>query len=825
MSSSKTAPYLPFHHDTSSASSGLVANYQRLRAENERLQLALEASGVVGLWDWMVDTDLLHGDANFARLYGLDPSCTAAGLTMEQYQEFVVAEDLQALRHNIRETFERGADFLVEYRLAIPDHQLRWVECKGRLIGDASGRPLRFSGTAIDITQRKYQEAVTYAAAVAARENAERMQLALAAGAIIGTWVWDIQRDEFSTDEGLAKAFGLDPAVGRAGPRMARIIDAVHPDDKPALLAAVEVAIQACASYACQYRVRREDGGYDWVEANGRVESDSSGQACRFPGVLIDISARRAVENERDRIAADLRTLNATLEQRIAERTAERDRMWETSPDLLLIVDFDGYVCRVNPAWTKLLGYLPEELVGHHVNEFVVADDHAKTVDAYEEAGAGRSPRVENCYRHKDGSLRWLSWVAAPAGNLTYATGRDVTVEKTRAATLAETQEALRQSQKMEAVGQLTGGLAHDFNNLLAGISGSLELMSLRIEHGQFKDIGRFMLIAQNGVKRAASLTHRLLAFSRRQTLDPKAADVNRLIADMHELIQRTVGPSVLIELAAMPQAWPALVDAPQLENALLNLCINARDAMPEGGRIRIETANNSLDEADARMHDIAPGQYLSLCVTDTGTGIAAEIIDRVFDPFFTTKPLGAGTGLGLSMVYGFAKQSGGQVSVVSEIGTGTTICIYLPRHHQMAEETPAAHPATISAPSNLNRTVLVVDDEPTIRMLVLEMLHDLGFNAIEAGDSAAGLTILRSNTDIDLLVSDVGLPGGLNGRQMADAARVSRPRLKVLFITAYADNAGINDGHLLPGMQVMTKPFEMQALAERIRTMVESDG
>lgn len=337
MFSSTTGPAADPHSDTPAESSGLMEAFQRLRADNERLQLALAASGAVGLWDWMVDTDLLHGDANFARLYGLDPARTMAGLTMEQYQEFVVTEDLQALRRDIRATFERGADFLVEYRLAIPGQPLRWVECKGKLIANAQGQPVRFSGTAVDITLRKRDEAVTRAAAVAAREHAERMQLALAAGAIIGTWVWDIAEDAFSVDEGLADAFGLDPSVGPAGPRMARIVDAVHPDDRTGLVAAVEAAIAARGSYSCQYRVRRAHGTYDWIEANGRVESDANGRACRFPGVMVDISARRAAENERDRIAAQLRALNATLEQRIAERTAERDRMWETSPDLLPI--------------------------------------------------------------------------------------------------------------------------------------------------------------------------------------------------------------------------------------------------------------------------------------------------------------------------------------------------------------------------------------------------------------------------------------------------------------------------------------------------------
>ena len=384
-------------------------------------------------------------------------------------------------------------------------------------------------------------------------------------------------------------------------------------------------------------------------------------------------------------------------------------------------------------------------------------------------------------------------------------------------------EEQLRQSQKMEAVGQLTGGLAHDFNNLLAGISGSLELMQTRMQQGRFNDVERYMAAAQGASKRAAALTHRLLAFSRRQTLDPKPTDVNRLVGGMQEMIQRTVGPSIPIEVVGASGLWPALVDPSQLENALLNLCINARDAMPDGGRITIETANKWLDERASRKLDMPEGQYLSLCVTDTGTGMPPEVIARVFEPFFTTKAIGEGTGLGLSMIYGFAQQSGGQVRIYSEVGQGTTVCIYLPRYYgEIASDNPAGELAALPR-SEQGETVLVVDDEPTVRMLVSDILEDLGYTAIEAGDSAAGLKVLQSDVRIDLLVTDVGLPGGMNGRQMADAAQVTRPDLRVLFITGYAENAVLGNGYLAPGMAVLTKPFTIEAMAARIRSMIEA--
>jgi PAS domain S-box-containing protein len=391
-----------------------------------------------------------------------------------------------------------------------------------------------------------------------------------------------------------------------------------------------------------------------------------------------------------------------------------------------------------------------------------------------------------------------------------------------RTAELMATQDALRQSQKMEAVGQLTGGLAHDFNNLLTGISGSLEMMQVRVSQGRIADVEKYVNAAQGAARRAAALTHRLLAFSRRQTLAPKPTDVKQLVSGMEDLIGRTVGPSVEIGTVHAAGLWPSLIDPSQLENAVLNLCINARDAMPEGGKIMIETANRWMDHRSAEQRGLEPGQYISLCVSDTGTGMTPSVIEKAFDPFFTTKPIGVGTGLGLSMIYGFAKQSGGSVGIYSEVGEGTMVCIYLPRHFGEAEAAEGESGVEQQPRAEAGETVLVVDDEPTVRMLVSEVLTDLGYTAIEAADGAAGLKILNSDLRIDLLITDVGLPGGMNGRQVADAARNLRPDLKVLFITGYAENAVLSHGHLDPGMHVLTKPFAMDALASRIRELIE---
>jgi PAS domain S-box-containing protein len=391
-----------------------------------------------------------------------------------------------------------------------------------------------------------------------------------------------------------------------------------------------------------------------------------------------------------------------------------------------------------------------------------------------------------------------------------------------RTVELQRAEEALRQSQKMEAVGQLTGGLAHDFNNLLTGITGSLELLQNRITQGRTAGIDRYITAAQAAATRAAALTHRLLAFSRQQTLDPRVTDLNRLVAGMEELIRRTIGPEITLEpLLGAGGAGPTLVDQSQLENALLNLCINARDAMPDGGRLIIETGCRVVDERSARKWELPAGRYVMLCVSDNGSGMTPEVLARAFDPFFTTKPIGQGTGLGLSMIYGFAKQSEGQVRIHSKVGQGTTVCLYLPRY--FGEAPPAEEP---DQPDEIphagsGETVLVIDDEPTVRMLVVEVLESLGYRAIEAEDGAAGLEVLQSGRRIDLLITDVGLPNGMNGRQVASAARVMRPGLRVLFITGYAENTVFSHGHLEHGMRILTKPFAMETLASRIRELL----
>ena len=517
-----------------------------------------------------------------------------------------------------------------------------------------------------------------------------------------------------------------------------------------------------------------------------------------------------------------LQQLALTLEQRVAERTAERDRLWRLSPDIMMVARLDGEVLAVNPAFHTLLGWPSTLEAGSVLLRMVHPDDEPGTAAAMERLAAGAQVNhFRNRYRTADGRWCWLDWSAKAEGEHLHAIGRDISAQVRAEEELARAQEQLRQAQKMEAVGQLTGGLAHDFNNLLTGITGSLELMRTRIERQDTRDLGRFIGMAMDSAQRAAALTNRLLSFSRRQTLDPRATDVARLVASLEELIRGTIGPTIALEIEGRPGLWPTLCDPNQLENALLNLAINARDSMPGGGRLRLEADNVRLGAAAARAHELPPGDYVRVSVADTGAGMPPEVAERAFEPFFTTKPMGAGTGLGLSMVYGFARQSGGHAFISSRMGEGTTIRLYLPR--ALLEPVPPDEEAPAPQPAGAACRVLVVDDEPAVRHLVAEVLREEGHAVLLAEDGPAALELLASQPPVALLVTDVGLPGGLNGRQLADAARARQPALRVLFITGYAEVAALRGGALEDGMEVVTKPFELAVLARRVRQLLDA--
>jgi PAS domain S-box-containing protein len=655
------------------------------------------------------------------------------------------------------------------------------------------------------------------------RESEERLRLALESSGL-GFWEYDA-----ITGKSLRSA-RHDDIFGYAEPvsdwTYEKFAAHVPPRDREKVEAGVRAALERGEDWDVECRMIRADGSPGWIYVRARPERGADGKVSRLLGTVADITARKQAEEAVIKTATKFESFAQTMPSMV----------WTSLPDGQ-IDWFNARVCEysgVPEAEMKPDGWAPVHL-----------DDMERATTLWLEALASGQPyETEYRIRRHDGMFRWHITRAVPIrgpdGAIAFWIGTSTDIEdqksseralaqlnatleeqvRTRTAALLEAEESLRQSQKMEAVGQLTGGLAHDFNNLLTGIIGSLELLSTRLVQGRLTDLDRYLETAQMSAKRAAALTHRLLAFSRRQTLDPKPTGINKLIHGMDELVRRTVTPVVRVTVNASPELWPVLADPHQLENALLNLCINARDAMPEGGELVIDTRNLELRDSEAKALDLPPGDYVGLSVSDTGGGMTADIIARAFDPFFTTKPLGAGTGLGLSMVYGFARQSGGQARIISEPGRGTKVSLYLPRY---AGEDRLVEPSgeTRIAPGGGGETVLLVDDEGSVRMLVSEILTELGYQVLQSEDAASAQRILQSNIDVDLLVTDVGLPGGMNGRQLADAARVGRPDLKILFITGYAEKAALNESNMEPGMHVLAKPFTLETLGQRVSEIV----
>jgi len=608
--------------------------------------------------------------------------------------------------------------------------------------------------------------------------------------------LWSISRD-------LLLVCTLDGTITAVNPSATRMLgwaeeemvghnlaEFIHPADLDRTRGEMTSLGEGISTLAFENRYRTRDGGYRLIAWTAVPD------AGRVHAVGRDITEERHLARDRDRI-------------------------WNLSPVLKVVTDAHGYITDVNPSWTEKLGWSREETLGRRSTDFMVDDESGwhKRVSTLR----GGAPLLDyrTTLRTKNGDHRTIQWTTVPENDTFYGFGRDVTAELEAAAALADAEAALRQSQKMEAVGQLTGGIAHDFNNLLQGITGSLEIVQRRVAQGRLDELDRFISGASTAANRAAALTHRLLAFSRRQPLDPKPVRSNALVSSMEDLLRRTIGERIELELVLAGGLWVTKCDPNQLESAILNLAINARDAMPDGGKLIIETCNAHLDRAYvARQRGVRPGQYVCLCVSDTGIGMSQDTISKAFEPFFTTKPIGQGTGLGLSMIYGFAQQSEGYAKIYSELGQGTTFKLYLPRYRGGAaeEEEPTSPSAMQQAEEG--EVVLVVEDEAVVRGLILEELHELGYAALEAVDGASGLEMLRSKRRIDLLITDIGLPG-LNGRQLADAARELRPSLKILFMTGYAENAALASGFLEPGMEMITKPFAMEALATRIRSML----
>ena len=718
----------------------------------------------------------------------------------------------------------------------------------------------------------------TTARVIAERERRaadERLDMALSAGNSIGVWDWDVLNDRVTADTRFASLFGIDPERAAQGAPLHEFFTGIHPEDRERVQGEVASAIASCGSFVSEYRLLHRDGSVRWVSGQGRCIAGNDGACVRFPGVSYDITDRmtselalRTAKAERDFV------IDLTTRQRVATDPEAIIRMSAEALGQRLGVHRAGFYrllgekqMRHGANWTDgtlgpLVGVQPVSAFGERAERQRRRGKTLVFSDSRHDNGGDLLPYADNgvlaglcvplmdegrwqagIYLHHAEVRHWtpaeialvkevaeLTWLAVERAEALLRLSQRVdqqsvalaeasTEIREEADRRAAAESQLRQLQKMESLGQLTGGIAHDFNNMLAIVIGGLNLAQRRLQRGEL-DVGKYLNGAMEGATRAATLTQRLLAFSRQQPLSPEAIDGNKLVSGLTELLSRSLGELVQIETILGAGLWRAKADPVELENVIVNLAVNARDAMPGGGKLTIETCNAHVDDAYAREAEIAAGQYVQIAVSDTGTGMSPEVLAKVFDPFFTTKPTGKGTGLGLSQVFGFARQSGGHVRVYSELGHGTTFKLYLPRF--WGEERPTlrrvAGPVRQGSPADI---IMVVEDEERVRNNSVETLRELGYTVLHAASGQEALAMIEAGQDVTLLFTDIVMPG-MTGRQLADRATELLPRLKVVYTTGYTRNAVVHNGVLDPGTNFLPKPFGIDQLAAKIGEVLD---
>ncbi|WP_404337332.1 PAS domain-containing protein [Sphingomonas sp. MMS12-HWE2-04] len=643
-----------------------------------------------------------------------------------------------------------------------------------------------------EVTLRSWAHIERARAQADLRESERRLRLTID-GARIGTWEWDVPARRGHWSARTLEILGIESGDAIT---FEKRFDSIHPDNREAVREEITRSAQETGRFSAEYRILRPDGGVRWVASRGLVERDATGAALRVTGTTRDVTERREAQ-----IA--LQRINETLEQRVADRTAERDRMWRLSGDLFMVIGKRGEIRAVNPALTQLLGYTADEVIGERFSRFTHPEDLSSIARAWRAASQGPLRDFIARLRSRYGSWRHFAWNAAPGDGEAYVIGRDVTSEIERREELEQAQEALRQSQKMESLGQLTGGVAHDFNNLLTPILGSLDLLRRSKTAGE-REL-RLIGGALESAERARTLVQRLLAFARRQPLQPGPVDLAVLVNGMAGLIASTLGPQIRLDIALPDNLPPAHADANQLEMAILNLSVNSRDAMPGGGDLTIRVTQESI--GSGHQIGLASGDYLCLAVTDTGVGMDASTKARAIEPFFSTKGIGKGTGLGLSMVHGLTSQLGGAMLLTSRPGEGTTVALYLPVDR---DGLPEASPSQIACMGGGGGRILLVDDEASVRTATGELLRDLGYEVVEASNAREALDYL-DRENVDFLVSDHLMPG-MNGTELARVVRTRRPDLPVLIVSGYAELEGVASD--LPRL---AKPFRQDELGQML--------
>ena len=766
-----------------------------LRQSEQMLQRAQSAGGV-GVFSIDVASNRLTATPEFCRIFGVEER---AELSAESIEHLVLPEDVERVS-NANARSEAVVDLVTEYRIKrASDGEVRWIARRGEFECDAEGRPIRLVGVVQDITDRRE-------AARALGDSEARFRAFTEA---VPDQVWSADSDgRIDWVNGRA----ADYAGRRGAPPIGDGWTAlVHPDDLGAAAVRWRSALASGEDYEIEFRLRHHSGSYRWHLARAVALRDEAGAIVRWVGTNTDIEDRRLA-------AMALVELNQTLEERVDRATRERDRAWKNSRDLQAVLDADGVFQAVNDAWGLILGHATADVVGRSYLDFIHPDDHPSSEQALAIATADELEPYENRYRHADGGYRWISWVAAPEGGLVYASGRHVTADKEAAVALEAAQEQLRQAQKMEAVGQLTGGVAHDFNNLLTVIRGSVELLAREDLTPERRK--RYVAAIGETAERASRLTGQLLAFARRQSLTPEIFDVAESLTRLAEMIQTLAGSRLALELNLPDEACTILADRSQFDTSIVNMAINARDAMAGEGVLTIGVGLVSGIPA-IRGHAPVAGDFVAVTVTDTGDGIAAEDLFRIFEPFYTTKGVGAGTGLGLSQVIGFAKQSGGDIRVDSEPGAGATFTLYLPRATIEADGIEPERQSRGTTQGDGLR-VLVVEDNEQVGQFATEALNQLGYDSVLAPDGASALAELEADSArFHVVFSDVVMPG-MSGMDLAARIRERHPNLPVVLTSGYSHVLAQNGTH---GFELLHKPYSIEQLSRILRKSVDWRG
>ena len=788
---------------------------ERVRAEAElrdsekRLSTAVKIASLA-TFQWDTGTDAVYLSARGREIFGFDDH---QAITAHNMLARVHRQDVERVQKKSEISARDASALETTYRVVRPDGSVSWVLSVSDALTSIPGQAVQQVGVFEDVTERVLADQTLRTSELQFRTLAQSLP----------HQVWTAQphgRMEWLNARG-CEFFG-EPAEALLA---ARFAGKVHPADLAEVQHQWREALPLGLPFKYEMRLKRADGMYRWHIARAEALRGADGQIVRWVGTSTDI--------EDQHIARELmRHTNSDLEARVASQTRDRDRAWKNSVDLQVIVGADGVIRAANDAWFIVLGWLPDQVVGHDHLEFSWPEDRRPDDEILSVGLVTAVSLHENRMRHADGGYRWIAWALAPEGDLVYASGRHITAEKQAAADLHAAQSQLRQSQKMEAVGQLTGGVAHDFNNLLQVISANLQLMG---KHAANSDRWRSRLAnAEDAVRRGAKLASQLLAFSRQQALEPKVMNVGRFVLGMEDMIRRSMGEAIEIETQVAPSSWNALLDMAQIENAVLNLAINSRDAMQGSGRLTVAVSNEHVAcalagaqaGASAELAELPPGDYVKLSVTDTGTGMTPEVAAQIFEPFFSTKAVGSGTGLGLSMVYGFVKQSGGHVEVRSSPGQGTTMSLYLPRAEQAEEPLPAPSVGPVAGGTE---TILVAEDDAGVRSTLVELLTDLGYQVLHAENADRALEVIHRSlaspghhARIDLLLTDVVMPGQLKSVDLVRLAKLVLPNLAVLYTSGYAANVIAQSDRTQSGLELLTKPYTRETLARKLRQVLD---